>query len=182
MAMVEELNIKIGGKWHEIKVGQLVSLSEAGEENELGDYGDLAEIVSIDMSKKETTSSSIYIKRRGGPHPRWENAGGFTQPDCGLKMWVVEYVNMFILYKDAEPKGKMTVNKNLMFKRKNLKGKTCKILASLDEHNVFVEMEEDIGGGSCDGLGKGGHCVPIEREFLTKVKDENKTKAKGGSS
>lgn len=178
MATVEELSVKIIGTVHEIRVGQLVSLTNEGEESELGHYGDLAEVIFIDRSKN-SFESNIYIRRRGGPHSRWEAAGGMTGPNCGLKMCVVEYAVMFTLYKDSEPKGKMTVNRDLMFKRTNLKGKSCKILARLNSNNVFVEMEEDVGGGSCDGLGKGGHCVPIEQEFLTKIKNGKKTK--GGS-
>jgi len=51
------------------------------------------------------------------------------------------------------------------FKGRNLKGMECELLADIGKY-VMVEMDEDVGGISCDGLGKKGHCIPISLDIL----------------
>ncbi len=58
-----------------------------------------------------------------------------------------------------------TISKSFMFKNKDLKGVTCKKLAVL-HGKEFVECSIHIKGNSCDGLGKGGHCILIDSWYL----------------
>lgn len=64
------------------------------------------------------------------------------------------------------------IKSELIFKRKSLIGKKCTIIRPFkrfsDSSSYFVEFEENIGGCSCDGLGKSGHCLPVNAKFLVK--------------
>ncbi len=182
MAMTEELKVSVEGESYTIRTGQEWYLNSRGEDNALGNEGDFVEVVAIAYEKNDKPQSGIFVQRKRGPHPNWDDAEGITPSACGIKLCARNYVQLFTFNRDSEYKGRMVVNRDLVFKKKNLKGGGCRILAPLDKSNVFVEMEEDVSGGSCDGLGKGGHCIPIKREFLTKSENKKKTKAKGGTS
>ena len=58
----------------------------------------------------------------------------------------------------------------------DLKGKPCRMLASLDNGTVFVEFEEDVNGCSADGLGKSGRCVAVDNNVLAIRKREKHAK------
>lgn len=58
----------------------------------------------------------------------------------------------------------------LKFKNQNLKLMQCKILHRYKDGSVFIETDENVGGGSCDGLGKTGHCIILPRNKLKKIK------------
>jgi hypothetical protein len=46
----------------------------------------------------------------------------------------------------------------------------CKILhVDRITGNIFVELDEHIGAGHADGLGKKGHCVVVTKEVLKKI-------------
>jgi hypothetical protein len=68
--------------------------------------------------------------------------------------------------------GTYEVSVKLEHRGVNLKGKSCRMLAGLDDGTVFVEFEEDVNGCSADGLGKTGHCVAVNTKLLTKKKRE----------
>lgn len=68
--------------------------------------------------------------------------------------------------------GEYEVGIDLEQRGVNLKGKPCRMLASLDNGTVFVEFDEDVNGCSADGLGKTGHCVALKTEVLVKKKRE----------
>lgn len=75
------------------------------------------------------------------------------------------------------------VVKDFNFKKRNLKGMRCKVLHHNRSHGQsFVEFDEDVGGGSADGLGKTGFCVALPSELLENVdespKDDPKEKKK----
>lgn len=65
---------------------------------------------------------------------------------------------------------------NFKFKNQNLELMQCKILHRYKDGNVFIETDENVGGGSCDGLGKTGHCIILPRNTLKKVKPVNSVK------
>ena len=73
--------------------------------------------------------------------------------------------------------------KDFNFKKRNLKGMRCKVIHHNRSHGQsFVEFDEDVGGGSADGLGKTGFCVALPSELLENVdespKDDPKEKKK----
>lgn len=55
------------------------------------------------------------------------------------------------------------------FKGVNLRGMSC-VLLHHDQRNgqCFVELDEDVGGGSADGMGRKGHCVVVPASKLNK--------------
>jgi hypothetical protein len=162
MSSVSDLSVVAGGEVRIIYVGQKVRLSDRGEKQGLGKKDDLVVVAYIE-DNDHPPDAEIGVERVGQPHGNWD--GGFS-----LTVWVSDFLNIFNFHESSP----MIVNRDYLFKKINLKGMTCKIIAKLDRLYVFVEMEKDIGGGSCDGIGRQGHCIPIKREFLTPSKKKER--------
>jgi len=124
-------------------------------------------VSEINDHDDDPEESEVILKRLHNEHPNWEDG-------MWLSLWVGDMVRFF----GKEDQREQIVNRDFMFKGKNLKGERCKIIASMTNHEVFVEMENNIGGGSCDGMGRKGHCIPIKREYLT-VSTKGDKKVKG---
>ena len=76
-----------------------------------------------------------------------------------------------------ENSGQFEIGSDIDHKGVQLKGKPCKILASMGDGSVFVEFEEDVNGCSADGLGKAGRCVAVNPGILIpKTKREKHAK------
>lgn len=85
------------------------------------------------------------------------------------------YVGDFMVcFKMYDVPNDLRVSKKFVFKGKNLEGMRCKRLATLEGGEYFVELEEDVGGCSCDGLGKAGHCVVVSNKMLASQKEKRK--------
>jgi len=166
MANVNDLSVAINGEFYNIHVGQEVRLTLHGEQQEFGNRDDVAVVTGIE-DNDHPPDAEIYITRLGPTHDRWDDG-------VYLALWAGDFVKLFSCH-ESKP---MVVNRDLMFKKTDLKGMKCKILATLGKRDVFIEMEKNIGGGSCDGTGRQGHCIIIKREFLTPSSKEKKT-AKG---
>lgn len=64
-----------------------------------------------------------------------------------------------------------TVGADYSYKGRNLLGMHCKrVVMNTMPGVVFVQMDEDIGGGSADGQGKNGHCIPVPTDVLRSYK------------
>lgn len=64
------------------------------------------------------------------------------------------------------------VAKDFNFKKRNLKGMRCKVVHyNRSQGHSFVEFDENVGGGSADGLGKAGFCVVLPSELLENVNE-----------
>jgi hypothetical protein len=72
----------------------------------------------------------------------------------------------------------MEITKDVEFKKHPLKGMKCRIVTSLSNGDHIVELEENVGGLSADGLGKQGHCVVISPSHLKTVKEKKSKKGK----
>ena len=61
------------------------------------------------------------------------------------------------------------------YKKRNLKGMRCVVIHhdSKNKQN-FVEFDDDVGGGSADGLGRMGHCVVLPSALLENVEKPTK--------
>jgi len=71
------------------------------------------------------------------------------------------------------------VNADVQHKKHSLKGMKCTLLRDIGHGEYsFVELEEDVGGGSADGLGKSGHCVLVPAESLKEILVPKKPKPK----
>lgn len=66
---------------------------------------------------------------------------------------------------------KAEIKESYKFKNKNLKSLFGKVIKKASGY-CFLELDENVGGGSADGLGKNGHCVavPLEIVKISKVK------------
>ena len=112
----------------------------------------------------------------------WHDLDGHVQNGFGL--WINEdtLLTCFTLYHRL-----YEIFEDVYFKSHNLKGRKCKILSDVLSDNCMVELEENVGGGSGDGLGKNGHCVLIQKgalmprgvseEFISPSKDDASPKS-----
>jgi hypothetical protein len=61
-------------------------------------------------------------------------------------------------------------------RKKNLKGMRLRLLSKIDNKLAMVELEENVGGGGGDGLGKAGHCVLLPAGLIEREKANKKSK------
>jgi len=102
------------------------------------------------------------------PLAGWGDLNGKIPEEYGL--WVdINAVNRH--FTNDQIGEKMIIKNEFVFKRKNLKGKRCRIVGRLPHSKVtFVELDEFVDGCSADGLGKAGHCILVSSEYLEKVR------------
>lgn len=114
--------------------------------------------------------------RSDKPIISWGDLGGITPSYQGY--WATPdciYTNFDIIREE------MVVHHNIQYKNRNLNGMKCTLLKNIDINHTrhsFIELEENVGGGSADGLGKIGYCVPVPTTSLTKVTKKLKLKEK----
>ena len=62
----------------------------------------------------------------------------------------------------------LRIAENVIFNGVNISGMKCKLLKEIRPLGCkFVELEEYVNGGSADGLGKPGHCIPLQSDLVT---------------
>lgn len=162
MTQVNNLTFLINDRLYEIRTGQEVKLALEGEIEHFGKAGDTAAIIAIQVDG-QPYEAEVRLQRTYQPHSSWEDGQYLT-------LWVGDLIRLFSFHET----GPMIVNRDFVFKKTNLKGMKCKIITNLGERDAFVEMENDIGGGSCDGIGRQGYCIPIKKEFLSVKKKKEK--------
>lgn len=104
--------------------------------------------------------SDIYI--RG-----WSNLSETVSPGHGL--WITPSnfrSNMRLM------SIKYEICTEFKFKNQDLRLMQCKILHRYKDGSVFIETDKNVGGGSCDGLGKTGHCIVLSQDKLKKIKNK----------
>jgi hypothetical protein len=109
-------------------------------------------------------------------HKSWGSLDGVTPPYQGLWVDSDGLFNFFELFY-----RKRIIAGDFDFKKRNLKGMKCKILyQDHRQDQCFVEFDDNVGGGSADGLGKTGHCVALSSSLLESIEEsiENKYKTK----
>lgn len=163
----------------EVRLGDKIRLNQEGEAARLGSSGDEARVTSLHMQGSYVMDSMVELVRTGGPHENWGNLRESVTDGMGLHMYLADVLRCFDFH--AFPK-ELCIDKDLMFRGKNLKGLKCKFLHRFKSGDSFVEFEEDIGGCSCDGLGKKGRCIVVNRSSLNerkKSKKEEEAKKEG---
>lgn len=153
MANVNNLRFEVDGIPYIISTGQYLSLSPEGAAEGWGAAGDIATVMEINTNKLGSTY--VFLEKEE-EHENWEDG-------CCLELDTKTLVKWF----NVELAGPMEINCHYLFRKQNLKGMKCRVLALLDRRDVIVELEKDVGGNSADGIGKRGHCIPIKKEFLT---------------
>jgi len=99
--------------------------------------------------------------------PGWGDLDGEVPDHKGWWINIDELKNMV---DSPIEKGLHIINKDFEFNGRNLKGLAGTPLALIESNEMFIELEEDVGGGSADGLGKRGHCVLVPRKYLQEIK------------
>lgn len=101
--------------------------------------------------------------RRSMKKYNWHNLDGMVKDGHGW--WIHKNVakKIFLPWTENQPEIKTDV----MYKNINLKGMKYRVVSRVDKVS-FIELEQDVGGGSADGYGKKGHCILLENKFLTK--------------
>ncbi len=143
--MDDELEVtKAGGDFYGIPVGERVRVSDF-----------------IDNNGK---SISFYLTTNN----RHEQLG---DPDdfVGEDGWCIKVLDRKLMthFKKVERGNKGYIKDDYSFRGRNLKGMQCNIITKIDG-NAFIEMSENIGGGSCDGIGKTGHCIIVPKNIIIK--------------
>jgi hypothetical protein len=153
-----------------LTVKDTVLVSERGALEGFGEQNERMKIHSFKKSSKNKGSWLIGIvanKRRSG----WGDLDGRVQEHTGTWMTEQNFMRYFIL----EPKRNMVVSKSHKFRKLDLEGMECDVLAPLPKGNsCMVEFRKDVGGCGGDGLGKAGHCLIIPTEKLVVSKKNDK--------
>jgi len=142
-----------------LKVGDKFRITKNGEIN---GYGASGEIITIECILDNMTIG-IYSDFS---HPNWSSMDGRVAQGHGL------YVNKETLSENFERIGaRYTISANYEYNNINLTGKACSLLhITSDRETGFVEFDENIGGGGCDGLGKHGHCIAVPFYVLSELR------------
>jgi hypothetical protein len=164
MANANNIEFQIDGVPYIVNTGERLKLTQKGAAQNLGNTGDYATILEILRGKNMPANEACVYLEKEEEHDSWEEG-------LYLEVWVGDLVNWFYI----EKAGPMVVNRDYKFRKQNLKGMRCRVLAPLGR-DVVVEMEEDVGGSSADGIGKRGHCIPIKKEFLTVSSEKESSK------
>lgn len=158
--MQTQLDIGLDKK---IAIGDKCLITEKGSRNGYGYSNTLLNVWGFKVNKDGKTliglHSPIYNKDWSG------NLDGNVPRGHGIWINVSNFINnIFHIEKKYE------IYRNFRFGNKNLRGMQCKMLYKYNNGTVFVEVDRDIGGSSCDGLGKTGHCVILPYDIIKKVK------------
>lgn len=118
----------------------------------------------------------ILIGISGRPREEWHDLNGkLSEGEMGYWLEIYEMVKYFVIDEGQTKR----IKQDLMFKGRNLKDKECKILTTIADDSYIVEFEVNIGGISCDGLGKAGHCLPVSSNVLDNKKEKTENVKKG---
>ena len=151
-----------------VKINDKFMVTKNGESN---GYGFAKEIVTVLHIYDSSTIGIVSEKS----HPNWGDLDGRVEPGHGF------YVNPLVLRDNFDRIGiKYSIPSTYKYNDTELKGKSCNVLyVTSDRETSFVEFEEDIGGGGCDGLGKHGHCIAVPSHILhiamTQLKQADET-------
>lgn len=152
--------------------GSIVRALEGAWECEICRPDKLLRIAVLNWKKNGTCSVGLYSPEEFG---HWHNLDEMVPNHTGY--WIEEHqlLELFVL----EPM-RLEVTSNFTVRGKNLKGLKGTYLCPFDDSSsnimshhkvynpreIFVELDENIGGSGCDGLGKKGHCVMVSAESV----------------
>jgi len=151
---MKQVEVVLDNKEYRCSIGEPVRLKV--NVNNIGKKGDefIVERIETNNSKNPLDFYIIFSSLKAdGPR--------------GLSLWIGHFMTSFSVGKEFVASPMKIVN-DVFFGNRNLKGMLCKVIANYGKGNnyVFVETEENVGGGGCDGLGKKGHCVLVGRKDI----------------
>lgn len=177
MASIESMAVfnQVNGKMVDVWLDQTVYLTKDGEEVGLGKEGDRAVVVDLiynDDYEPGHPHESYVTLCRDEPHPNWGDGEGATEPGYGLLIVADNYTAYFT----DKSHSRLQINEDVEFRGRNLKGMVGHPLTKFGRKEMFLELDEDVGGCSCDGIGKRGHCVLVPRGALVRPTKEKSSK------
>ena len=135
-------------------------------------FGNGDDLIEVEVVRFKKSSGQSIGLAASVPIEGWHDLGGVIPYGRGYWIGPNDLLKYFRLKRSPHPLASKKVKvKDFKFRRKDLSGMRCKVLASLpDGKSSFVEMAEDIGGCGSDGLGKAGHCIVVPNDRLVEEK------------
>jgi len=154
--------VKMNGRI--FKQGDMVTLNDKAASHINGPAGLRVQLYSIDSDGNQI---GLY-----SPDKRIDSWGDLHGHVSSFRGWYVSVTELaMIIEQDDAP---YEIAKAITYRGKELKGMTCRLVAALDKHLMFVELEEHVDGCSADGLGKTGHCVAVPSNSVKRIKKSEK--------
>jgi len=137
-------------------------------------HGEMGELVKVHIIKQRSSGSYLIGLVNERHNENWSNLDGEVASGHGYFFRRRDIFNYFMPFSME----RMVVEESFTFKKLDLQGMECDILAFLpDDKSVFIQFDKDVGGCGCDGLGKAGHCLAVPKTILKRVeKSKNKKK------
>lgn len=140
-------------------IGDECTITKQGSDRGFGPVG----VIVIIWGFKRTDGMLIGLKS-SLYNRTWADLDGAVAPGYGLWITPLGFVNNMVL-----SSVKYEITSKFMFKGKDLTFTQCRILHKCMDNYVFIESDKNIGGGSCDGLGKSGHCTILPYRKLRRI-------------
>ena len=149
-----------------ITVGTELVAGTLAEKSGICNTGTILEVVCVEtMAGQNGEEHYIGVESKCGPigMPGWDGIGAHNiHPGMGRYLSQHHVLKMFKVKKQ-----KMVTALDVTYYGRSLLGKKGKVIeASPDSATCMVEFEENIGGGSGDGVGKKGHCALLKKNEL----------------
>jgi len=150
-----------------VRPGQRLRATANSMEDGLCKTGEIVEILRLFEDEDGPQKVFMYSNTNYKGNDNWGSLNGTVTNGHGLKLGAKHLFRYFEVIDD-----KYVVANDFKYRGKNLKGMSCDLIANTDCGVLLVEFKENIGGGSADGLGKPGHCIPIPLTVLRKRKQK----------
>lgn len=138
-----------------IATGMRVRARESADENGIAPAG-LKPVIYKIMQAGNDPHIGLYNSAGPVSGYDWHDFEGEVEDRCGYWVQLSSLIKHFDIQSQAAE-----ITGDVFIRGRNLKGMNGKVLASADSGLVFLELDEDVGGCSADGLGKAGHCVAV---------------------
>lgn len=142
-----------------VVIGDKCIITRQGQENGFGPRNVLLNIWGFKEADETLIGLQSPLRNRG-----WADLDGNVSSRHGLWVTPSNFMSNMLLLSTKYSILKFT------FRNKKLDGSKCKILHKGTDGNAFVEMDKNVEGGSCDGLGKEGHCIILPFSMLRRTK------------
>jgi len=148
----------IATKGHQVQIAELLDHYKDGPNQNVAPG---IHLIGND-SPSDRYGIGIYSEK---PMIGWHDLNGAVPDNCGYWVDPRHFANG--CFKRGATNDKYYVRDTFVFKKRDLRGMCCKPIVNIGSDHLFVEFTLDIGGSSCDGKGKSGHCLILPQSVLT---------------